>query len=190
MTPGSSAGAKQSGGPPASSGTRPAPQHSTAQEPGYLQRPQGRSGPDLHPTRDVSEGADCHLNAAERARQSSRHAAPPSDGERRSRSRLDDGCARSRHKVAPPQPGSLRPLARAFLSLAVEVYEVPRDACSTDSARKMGHRGNRRPDRSPDRSPVRSPATLERSGSGEASSHVRRPSPSPLVVPDCMGLSS
>jgi len=91
-----------------------------------------------------------------------------------------------------PEPGALRPLARALLAVASEVHAALRDLPGDDHrpserALRMGNRGLLLGIHSGVRSVVLSPATLERPGSEDASSQVKGTAPPPVVNPDAMG---
>jgi len=101
-------------------------------------------------------------------------------------------CTRRVQAADAPEPGVLRPMARALLSVASEVHAArcdPLDAGGRPGpgGLRMGDRGGRQGVHYPVRSGVHSPATLERTGSGVASWHVRRAAPPPVVNPDSMG---
>ncbi len=107
------------------------------------------------------------------------------------------GAAEVRHGdvcpgISVPPAGALRPLARALLSVAVDVHaerrEVRRVTCPAHEATlRMEKKGLRHPVRSPLVSGVRSPATPEVTPSSDASPHVGAAPPPPLVNSDCIG---
>jgi len=102
------------------------------------------------------------------------------------------GCNRQRALATVPEPGVLRPMARALLSVAAEVQAARCDPLGAGrrpaaGGLRMGNQGLHQGVHSPGRSVVLSPATPERTGSGVASSQVRHPAPPPVVNPDSMG---
>lgn len=102
------------------------------------------------------------------------------------------GCGRQRPAMPVPEPGALRPLARALLAVAAEVHAARRDLPGAgrrpgERALRMGNRGLVQGLRSGVRSVVHSPATQERTGSGCASPQVNGAAPPPVVNPDSMG---
>jgi hypothetical protein len=172
--------------------------------------PQEAVGGDPHHPQDesprVPHGAKPHAGtSSRRPQQEQRTGASRAAGERGCRDaarrtlaegeRPDDRSAPPTQRscdIEPPPPGALRPLARAFLALAAETLaarsEVRRSVCRDhEQTLRMGEGGVRLPVRLPLRLGLISPATPERTGCGDASSHVDAAAPPPVENPDCIG---
>lgn len=97
-----------------------------------------------------------------------------------------------RRDFAVPPPGALRPIARALLSAAQDVYAERREVrhvtgSAHETTLRMEKRGLRHPVRSGVRSGVLPPATPGRTPSENASSHVEAAPPPPVTNSDCIG---
>jgi hypothetical protein len=167
-----------------------------------------RGGDPHHPQGDTThvEGSDGGAAADSHHPQAPEPAAPE-PGERECRCHRQRGndawCERDRHLADPqrcgarrglvaPPPGALRPLARALLSVAVEVHaerkEVRRVTGSAHGTTlRMETKGLRHPVRSGVVSGVLPPATPERTPSAGASPHVGAALPPPVENSDCIG---
>lgn len=145
--------------------------HPQGQREGQSLRPQGIPDRDSHHPQSGDATAAtgrCCLAAVEHGAEDS---APDVQRARCAAS----GFARQQPPAPAPEPGVLRPLARALLAVAGEVHAARRDLPGADHrpserALRMGNRGLRQGIHWGVRSVVRSPATLERPGSECASS--------------------
>jgi hypothetical protein len=175
------------------------PRHPQGEQADYLHHPQQRGdGRSLHPQgisdRDPRHPQGGHAAAAARGScpTATVHGTDDAAPDVQQSTCAASGCARQRLCARVPAPGVLRPLARALLSVAVEVHTARRDLPGaghrpSEGALRMDNRGLRQGVHSGVRSVVRSPATLKRTGSGCASSHVKGTAPPPVVNPDSMG---
>ena len=155
---------------------------------GYSHHPQGV--PVGHP--HYPQAGDGGASAEPRCPASAQGCAGEAGPDVRQPGCVTPGCTRRAQVVAVPSLGVLRPMARALLSVAAEVQAIRCDPLGAGGQTgpgglRMGNQGLREGVHYPVRSGVRSPATLERTGSGVASSHVRCPAPPPVVNPDSMG---
>ncbi len=179
------------------------PRHPQGEHAGHFHHPQGRRDGQSFPPQGVPDrqprhpqGGDPAAAAEEGCPLTAEHGTGESASDVQQPRCSASGCARQQPCAPVPEPGVLRPLARALLAVAAEVHAARRDVPGaghhrSGSGLRMGNRGLREGVhwgvRSVVRSVVRSPATLERTGSGRASSHLGAAVPPPVVNPDSMG---
>ena len=171
------------------------PQGKQAEHPHHPQRrlhddhqhPQGNDG--AHPRHPQTEDRPAAARHVDESADGSTGDAGLPDDRRVGRGR--GGCRQTGDAVVPT-PGALRPLARALLSVAVEVHAARRDPLGAGGQVRPDHlrmprKGVVHPVRWGVRSGLVSPATPERTPSGVASSQVKGTPPPPVVDPDSMG---
>jgi hypothetical protein len=164
------------------------PRHPQGGSTDHHHHPQGRADDDpRHP--QASNGSAAAIEHVGARPEGSAAGAPPPAHRRGSGGRPD--CRQVSDAAVPP-PGALGPLARALLSVAVEVHAARRDplrvGCpSKGGGLRMPERGVVHPVRSGLRYGLRSPATPGRTPCEVASSQVRGAEGPPVVNPDCMG---